>query len=461
MPSLIKRFMKSTSAAIAPMFALSASVLVVVGGIALDYVHASQIKSRLQAASDAAVLAAARAKSLDGSMNQAKLNKIARDFFDSNGGVQADNTITQFKLSEKNDVFSLEINTKQKTSLMQVAGYSEMDVGVTSFAEIGPGMPLEIVLVLDNTGSMSGAKLTALKDASKKLVGKVLDDPKARVKVALVPFSNYVNVGLGKRNNSWIDVPADYSTSSNSCWNTYPDKKVIECHKETRTRTNDGVSYSYEKNVCTYDYGDPVQKCSSYTRNYTWRGCVGSRDYPGNVNDDIYNFSKIPGLLNINCSKPVTALTKTQSDIIAGIDAMNASGSTYIPAGLAWGWRVLSHEKPFSEGKRYKQMKDEGGIKAVVLMTDGANTKSSTYPYHTGSDVALANQLTAELCTNIKAQKISIYTIAFEVTDSTIKNLLQQCATNTGMYFDAGSSSALTKAFDSIAGQLTQLRLTK
>ena len=53
-------------------------------------------------------------------------------------------------------------------------------------------------------------------------------------------------------------------------------------------------------------------------------------------------------------------------------------------------------------------------------MTDGANTRSPTYPGHDGGDAALANALTSETCTNMKAKpNVTIYTIAFEVTDPT------------------------------------------
>ena len=41
-----------------------------------------------------------------------------------------------------------------------------------------------------------------------------------------------------------------------------------------------------------------------------------------------------------------------------------------IPAGLLWGWRVLSPTSPFTEGATYT---DEKWVKAIVLLTDGEN----------------------------------------------------------------------------------------
>lgn len=94
-------------------------------------------------------------------------------------------------------------------------------------------------------------------------------------------------------------------------------------------------------------------------------------------------------------------------------------------------------------------------------MTDGANTKSPRYPDHWGSDAGLANQLTTELCTAIKADQITVFTIAFDVTDTTIKNILQSCATTSTNFFDAANSSQLSDAFAQIGNAITALRLQK
>ena len=346
---------------------------------------------------------------------------------------------------------------------MGVTGVSALEINVGSMAEIGPGKPIELVLVLDNTGSMSGAKLTALKSSATLLVDMILDSTNSdqNTKIALVPFSEHVNVGMSNRSANWIDVPADYTETKNVCSNSYPDRVDTNCHTETRTSSTDGVPYTYEANVCDTDWGEPVQTCSDKTYTYEWKGCVGSRDYPQNTNDQGYNLDKVPGLLNVWCRDPITPLTDDKTVITAGIDAMSASGNTYIPAGLAWGWRAVSSVKPYNEGKPHAAFKDINGAKAIVLMTDGENTRSPNYPDNWGNDVALANTLTTELCDNIKAEEIRVYTIAFEVTDTTTKSMLEGCATASDHYFDADSAAELETAFSTIAGQLSQLRLTK
>jgi len=136
---------------------------------------------------------------------------------------------------------------------------------------------------------------------------------------------------------------------------------------------------------------------------------------------------------------------------------------TYIPGGLIWGVNVLSPPAPFSEGAAYDS-KNKQPRKAIVLMTDGANTQYST----SSGSVATANasQLATtysdqkKVCDYAKGKKIEIYAIGFGVTDPTSLAALQYCATDTSHYFDAKSSADLIAAFKTIGGQLTKVRIT-
>jgi Flp pilus assembly protein TadG len=80
---------------------------------------------------------------------------------------------------------------------------------------------------------------------------------------------------------------------------------------------------------------------------------------------------------NVSCTTTaITSLTdvsKTagQTAIKTAIDAMVANGATNVPEGMAWGWRVVSHGAPFTEGRPEA---DKGNDKVVIVLTDGANT---------------------------------------------------------------------------------------
>lgn len=81
-------------------------------------------------------------------------------------------------------------------------------------------------------------------------------------------------------------------------------------------------------------------------------------------------------------------------------------------------------------------------------MTDGANTLSPTDPAHDGTVSTTSDNLVSELCNSIKAENISIYAIAFGVTDKNIKDRLKSCATTMMHYFDATSAVELNAAFE-------------
>ena len=178
------------------------------------------------------------------------------------------------------------------------------------------------------------------------------------------------------------------------------------------------------------------------------------------------------------CSVPsILPLTNDEYDINDKIDDMIASGSTNIPTGLAWGWRVISPDEPFTEGVDYD---DEDVIKAIVLLTDGENWVGNlnnhnrayynAYGYvgngrlgttDPGDAKDELDNRTSILCENIKNEGITLYTLTFDLDDGPIKDVMQACATTPGHYYDASDSTALAESFNAIATDLSNLRLSK
>ena len=297
-----------------------------------------------------------------------------------------------------------------------------------------------------------------LKDAAKTLVGQVMEDgPDNTAKVGMVPFSYYVNIGMSRRHEWWMDVADDYQELD--CDTTYPDAVSSNCRTETGTCTDDGFEYSCDYEVCDWDYGDPVEVCEM--EDMIWRGCVGSRDYPRNIKDEDFAVHRVPGILDKWCPQEVTPMSTDKTDVISKIDSLWTTGETYIPVGLTWGIRLISNEAPFSEGISYADADAQAGVKAIVLMTDGKNTRSPEYPKHGGWDSEESDGLMIELCDEAKSKNIQLYTVAFEVTDANIKDLLTDCASAAGNFHDAADGAALTDAFATIGANLQQLALTR
>ena len=82
---------------------------------------------------------------------------------------------------------------------------------------------------------------------------------------------------------------------------------------------------------------------------------------------------------NLCTIQPIIRLTKSQSDILNEINAMTAYGATVIPAGLMWGWHLLSpNGSPFSaDGVPYSNTTT---IKVIILVTDGFNDVQDQQP---------------------------------------------------------------------------------
>ncbi|CDX44653.1 conserved exported hypothetical protein [Mesorhizobium sp. ORS 3359] len=79
--------------------------------------------------------------------------------------------------------------------------------------------------------------------------------------------------------------------------------------------------------------------------------------------------------------KDLTVAAEKQ-DLEDAIDDMAPTGNTNVPEGLAWGWRTVSSNEPFTEGRPNTE---RGNDKVVIVLTDGANTYSAV------SDAGYAN----------------------------------------------------------------------
>ena len=190
--------------------------------------------------------------------------------------------------------------------------------------------------------------------------------------------------------------------------------------------------------------------------------------------------------------QPVQTLTNDMSVLKTMINGLVPNGSTNVPFGLGWGWRLISPSAPYTEGVAYSDPKT---VKAIVLMTDGTNdmpSESSTlngsgYATNGFAAQALMGNLNSgqtinteagmetglyesetRLCNNIKAIKdangqdrIVIYTIALMVNDPTTISVMTACASSPDKFFSSPTAGQLQTVFQTIARDLSNLRLSK
>jgi len=464
---MFKAYRQNTQGNVAMMFSVSIFAILVAVGAAMDYGSASRQQQNLQDIIDAATLAAAKSKSTDLS----ELNAIAAEVIEEHNYVGGNITLEVTVVDDEVRVIGRSL---YNTSLMHLVGKSQMDVTAVAASPIGADTPVKLALVLDTTESMSGADMTALKSAANSLVDDL--EEFESVAVSVVPFGQYVNVGTHRKVASWLDVAKDGTSETNE-----------ECYDEERTitprvceKTGRRIGYDiikdgrnlgrgeYDEEICsggeTELTGNRI--CEMKTTNYTWHGCVGSRPSPYNERAS-FGSTHIKGVMNETCGTELSELTKTLPSVRSKIQSLSTAGNTYLPSGIIWGWRTLQDELPLKTNVNLSNngSKQKDPIKAMIFMTDGANTLSQggkEEHHHERGNTSEANERTAALCTAAKADNVQIYTIGYRMdsTTTTTRNLLVNCANTPSQYSDASNAAELKKVFKEIASQLESSRLS-
>jgi hypothetical protein len=230
--------------------------------------------------------------------------------------------------------------------------------------------------------------------------------------------------------------------------------------------------------VCTVWYSDPAHcSCETYYDSIPPNSNCQTF-YSGNpvnettcktMNPATYTYTADSHPNNYCPVANLQPLTSDQDTLLADIQTMSPNGDTRGDIGLMWGYRVISPEAPFTEGSQWG---DKNWRKAVIMMTDGMNTKDGTYAgdwfgSKNGISVTDYNDRFAEICTALKNQGVTVYTIIFGTDgqypgpDDTTKQYYQDCASDSTKYFDSESNDALIAAFNTMADQLANLYLSK
>jgi len=488
------------------LFGLAVIPILLGVGVAVDYGRGLIVRDRMAAAADSAALAAASWPGL----SEAELKTKVQEYFDANFPPTALGAVGTLNVSLVGDDIVVQVSATVPTTIMQIANIDKLDVGVTNRIT-KKERAIELALVLDTTGSMgSGGKMSAMQNAANKMLdtlfeGKSVSDS---LKVAVVPFSAAVNIGADKLNSGWLDKTAGSTVS-------YEDfksgVKVLELYPNNRSwggcvrerggayELTDDAPTSANTRWAPYfapdepDYASGTNYCNDYLSDgsYSSATCYGggSTDnhkrqcFPGkyagkNAANGTCGTNNLIGP-NFNCPpNAITALTKTKSTVVDAVNALAPRGSTVIPAGLLWGWRAISPTEPYTEGKPYD---DEKWVKAIVVLTDGQNdvggglsgfnnsyynafgfAKSGHLGSTSGSNAeSTLNAKTLTVCNAIKAKGVRVYTIGFQVNDTTTQNLLRNCATEPEMYYNSPSNAELAGIFQDIAQGLSELRIAQ
>lgn len=454
--STLKRFIKGESGNVALMTAVTSLVFVAGLAVAIDISRGVSSQVNLADASDAVALTLAKS----GLEDDAELRALAEQQLAVLYPGEAGERLVIEDIRRDGDSVTVVLADVEDAAFAGVFGRNTLDVGAGSTA-IYSEREMDIAFVLDTSESMKfDGKMTALKSAATDMVETVEGYDTTQIRMSVVPFQTYVNVGTSRRNEPWLRVDADTEYQTTQCRNRSRVISRTNCRQIPTTSDRDGVIVEGSRRVCDVRRGPTERVCGPVTKRRKWNGCVGSRAEPMDTRPQ-FGGDRIPGLMGKRCGTELQEPTSDLDAVKSTIKAMRPSGNTYMPAGLAWGWRTLDTRMPLASAPTKAD-------KVMILMTDGDNSRAKAGELHElGSRKSdrprakrEADRKTAELCKAIKADEITVYTIAYAVKDAPTRTLLQDCASSGANYFDARNAEDLSKAFREIGDSLNQLRIT-
>ncbi len=481
MLNFIKYYIRNVRASIAIMFALMAPLVIGAAGMAIDYSSAYLVQQRLAQAIDSAALAAA-ASSTDPAVIEAKV----KQFFEANYPPEVLGVAFEPVVTVVGNEIRVTGYAKYIPIFVSVLGIGDIDVSANTTVQ-REVKGLEVVLVLDNTGSMgSNDNIGKLRTAACEFVeilygtydaeevtdcldryGDFVVAKNDYVKIGLVPYATSVNVGpygLG-----YDDDGEDYGDAflKNPTGLTFSNDKdtdicVIEeddgsdvldqegpwsMYRWCRDKNTDLALCDYRKNYICTQYNASGSSCQKWKKKKGYNGPYKGPNY-------------------ICPQASVLPLSENMTDLKGRISEMQARGNTYGNIGMVWGWRMLSPDAPFTEGVSWE---NHAWRKVIVMMTDGDNVYSSPYSAYGHKDSNTVNaswkvdDRLEEVCKNMDEQDdVTVYTITFDANggiDNTTRLLYEGCAGNGGYHKHIKTQDELLEVFREIAQELSNLHI--
>ena len=327
-------------------------IMLMIGGMAVDLMRREQRETLLQQTGDRASLAAAK---LTQNLNP---TSVVEDYFDKAGLSQY---LTGVNVDEGVNFRTVRVDAEAelKPFFMQMMGIDTLRVPAASTAEQRI-TNVEIMLVLDVSGSMSGAKIANLKTAAKEFVDTVkLRDTENRITISVVPYNAQVNLGLTLR--------SQYNATN------LHDVANVNCLEVPTTMfSSTGISRTTAIPMMAFaDTTSGTPQTDGYT-SWTSTASSGARINTANpfCRNTAANIVRLP---SVN-----TATIKTN------IDALVAAGNTSITLGMKWGVALIdpgarpmyttlinAGQIPAEASGRPYAWDDTDSMKVIILMTDG------------------------------------------------------------------------------------------
>ncbi len=502
----LRKLLADRRGAVAMLAGLAAIPLLAMAGAAIDLTRLYLVHSRLVTSVDAAALAGARVINdldRDAQIQRWFWANFTRDSRQGRTGfLGAEITSFNISVEESNRVVRLQVRAALPTTVLRVFGQDTL-IASADHAARRQDRGMELALVLDVTGSMAGASMTALRDSATELVN-ILYGPNETIPnfyMSLVPYTATVNIGRGRSN--WLAAGSlDPTAYGSTVWRGCVQARHQNSEDETDTPP---TIVPFRPHL----WPSTVGRYSPNRGDNEWTNLNINEPNPEAPASDaaqnaIGNEARGP---NLGCGRAITPLVPARTTVLTEIANLRAThrGGTMANLGLQMGWATISPRwrglwgtpnLPLNYDTPYMD-------KVLVLMTDGNNewhdwaegapgacrTTGSNPPCRSGyvsdgdadmtaygrlrenrlglSSISNANARAeinarmSRLCTRIKANGVILYTVTFNVTAAATQDLYRNCATRPEYYFNSPDAASLRAAFREIGGQLANLRLIR
>jgi hypothetical protein len=265
---LLKRFQRDERGAFLVLFGVLAIVLIATSGAVVDFTQIEQARTRAQNALDAAALGlqphvfdTSPTWTVDRFKTEGT-NLLVERLGDS----RITASVTDATINVREGQLILNARITVPTSFVALVGVANVSARLVSEAT-RKRLNLEVAMVLDNSGSMSGySRMVELKKAAKKATDILFDyqPTQPNVFISIIPFTQYVNVGTSNRTASWMSQTGASSVS----------------HRNFDDDERDSTAFTGTVNRWSLFDG---------FSNEPWKGCVEARITPFDADDTIPN----------------------------------------------------------------------------------------------------------------------------------------------------------------------------
>jgi Flp pilus assembly protein TadG len=488
----LRQFGRDEDGGIIVLTLLLLIIMLVLGGMAVDFMRYESRRALLQSVSDRAVLAAAE---LDQELDS---EYVVNQYFDKSG---FPDTIVKTEIDDEDGSRSVYVRSQLdlNTFYLRLIGIDQLEAPAVSRAIEGTGN-IEISLVLDISGSMNnsvdgGRKIDLLRTAATNFVDELLLPEYANeISISLINYSQHVNIGEGLYEA--LNTTPDSITDEN---------EIIDSSDPGFDLLDPDEVYTNPARCIDFEPGDYLTTTFDTTRTYEQVETFEHYRSNSTIQYPLCPQETYEGIIPLT-QDPVVLKT--------AISQLEPTTFTSIHLGMKWGVTLLDPSMrdllatvpsvdPAFAGSRPAEYTASGNavesIKYVILMTDGVNVAGrrikdeyyydedyaffwhktlGEYPYNywrnnirdhpLGRDyrpnlgtiadnpgsAALQDSWLQDICDAAKDQEVIVFSIALGAGSTAMQN----CA-SPQRYYNADGREII-EIFAAIARQIKDLRLS-